>query len=61
MRVIGFLKKQVRKVDYSDDVTAKKSPEKGSAASGGHSEDELFRDAAEIIVNAWEELKINMN
>lgn len=49
--VVKFLKEQVEEVDYSDEVTANQTTEK-QVASGGHSDDELFRDAAEVVINA---------
>lgn len=50
-KIISFIKSEVSEVDYSDEITTAQ-PTEAAAKSNGHSDDPMFREAAEVIINA---------
>lgn len=51
--IIDFIKDQTKELKYTDAVIQSKE-DKGSSdnSSGGHSDDEMFEDALEVVINA---------
>jgi S-DNA-T family DNA segregation ATPase FtsK/SpoIIIE len=50
-KIMKFIKDQVDEPDYSEEITSVQ-PTEASAKSNGHSDDPMFREAAEVIINA---------
>jgi S-DNA-T family DNA segregation ATPase FtsK/SpoIIIE len=50
-RIMKFIKDQVDEPEYSEEITSVQ-PTEASTKSNGHSDDPMFRQAAEVIINA---------